>query len=176
MAVGVDVYRAVVMAVAMKMHAVAPETPEHVSTEPDQHDADGGLQWTRDMFGDRVAEQQRSTRKDEQGQRMAETPGQAMADDIADMAAARGDARHRRDMVGFQRVLHAQQKPEPQNSEHVSPACSPVIACDKREAFAQGSLCPPKPAFGEADATKQSSARQAGLLRCARNDGLNDLL
>jgi hypothetical protein len=38
-----------------------------------------------------------------------------------------------------------------------------VIACDKREAFAQGS-----------EATKQSSlffARRDGLLRCARNDG-----
>jgi hypothetical protein len=43
------------------------------------------------------------------------------------MAAARGDARHRRDMVGFQRVLHAQQKPQPQNSEHVSPDGSNVV-------------------------------------------------
>src|SRR6267378_3551685 len=41
-------------------------------------------------------------------------------------------------------------------------ARSSVIACDKREAFAQGS-----------EATKQSSffARRDGLLRCARNDG-----
>src|SRR5467141_1162042 len=40
--------------------------------------------------------------------------------------------------------------------------CSPVIACDKREAFAQGS-----------EATKQSipPCRRYGLLRFARNDG-----
>jgi hypothetical protein len=33
-----------------------------------------------------------------------------VADDVADVAAARGDAGHRRDMVGLQRVLHAEQK------------------------------------------------------------------
>ena len=38
------------------------------------------------------------------------------------LAAARGDARDRRDMVGLQRVLHAQQKTQPQNSEHTTPA------------------------------------------------------
>jgi hypothetical protein len=37
-----------------------------------------------------------------------------------------------------------------------------VIACDKREAFAQGSTC---------DEAIQSFVRQDGLLRCARNDG-----
>jgi hypothetical protein len=36
---------------------------------------------------------------------------------------------------------------------------SPVIACDKRKAFAQGS-----------EATKQSIVWTHGLLRCARND------
>ena len=112
------------MAVAVKMHAVAPQPPQHMRAEPDQHDADGGLHRPRDMLGDRAAEQNRGAGKGEQRQGMAEPPGQAMADDIADTAAARGDAGHRRDMVGFQRVLHAQQKPQPQNSEHVSPARS----------------------------------------------------
>ena len=124
MAVGVDMHGAVAMAVAVKMHAVAPQPPQHMRAEPDQHDADGGLDRPRDVFGDGAAEQDRGAGKGEQRQGMAEPPGQAMADDVADLAAARGDAGHRRDMVGFQRVLHAQQKPQPQNSEHVSPARS----------------------------------------------------
>ena len=43
-----------------------------------------------------------------------------MLDDVADMGAARGDAGDRRDMIGLERVLHAQQKTEPQNSEHAA--------------------------------------------------------
>ena len=36
----------------------------------------------------------------------------------ADMAAACGDAGYGGDMIGLERMLHAQQKPQPQNSEH----------------------------------------------------------
>ena len=157
MAVGVDVDRAVVMAVAVKMHAVVPETPEHVSAEPDQHDADRSLQRARDVFGDDKAEQQRCAGESEQRQRMAEPPGQAMAHDIADPAAPRRDARHRRDMIGLQRVLHPQQKPQPQNSEHLSPAGSTSSLRGAQRRSNPVSFL----------------ARRAGLLRFARNDGLN---
>ncbi len=74
------------------------------------------------MFGHGLAEHDRGAGEDEQRQRMAEAPGQAVLDDIGDLAAARGNAGDRRDMVGFQRVLHAQQKTQSQNAEHLSPA------------------------------------------------------
>ena len=45
-----------------------------------------------------------------------------MLDDVADMGAARGDAGHRRDMIGLERMLHAEQKSQPQNSEHAAEA------------------------------------------------------
>jgi hypothetical protein len=35
-----------------------------------------------------------------------------MPDDVTDVGAARGDARHRGDMIGLERVLHAQQETE----------------------------------------------------------------
>ena len=54
-----------------------------------------------------------------------------MPDDVADMAAARGDARHRRDMVGFQRVLHTRET-QTQNSEHVSPARLSLVIASQR--------------------------------------------
>ena len=38
------------------------------------------------------------------------------------LAAARGDAGYGGDMVRFERMLHAEQKAEPQNSEHAPPA------------------------------------------------------
>ncbi len=58
--------------------------------------------------------------KQEQREGVPKPPGQAMLDDVADIAAAGGDAGHRRDVVGFQRMLHAEQKAESQNSEHPS--------------------------------------------------------
>jgi hypothetical protein len=118
----VDMYDAVAMAVLVKMHAVPPQPPQHMSAETDQHDADRRLERSRQIFGNGVAEHQRSTSEHEQRQGVAEPPGQAMLDDIADMGAARGDAGDRRDMIGLERVLHAQQKPEPQNSKHILPA------------------------------------------------------
>ena len=45
-----------------------------------------------------------------------------MLDDVPNLGAARGNTGHRGDMIGLERVLHAQQKPQPQNSEHVFPA------------------------------------------------------
>ena len=69
-----------------------------------------------------MAEQDGGAGKDEQRQRMAEPPGQPVLDDIGDMAAARGDAGYGGDMIGLERMLHAQQKPQPKNSEHTPPA------------------------------------------------------
>jgi hypothetical protein len=53
---------------------------------------------------------------------MAEPPGQSVLDDVADVSTARGDAGHRGDMIGLERVLHPKQKPQSQNSEHAPPA------------------------------------------------------
>src|SRR6476620_1891102 len=89
--------------------------------EAHQHDADRGLDRPRQAFRNSMAEQQRSASKGEQRQRVAEPPGQPVPDDVADMAAPRGDAGDGRDMIGFERMLHPQQKPKPQNSEHNSP-------------------------------------------------------
>src|ERR1700687_2332697 len=110
MAMGVDVNRAVAVAVTVKMHALAPQPPQYMGPETDQHDADGGLQWPRQIFRDRVTEQNGGAGKGEQCQRMAEPPGQAVPDDVPNVGAARRDARHRRDMVGLERMLHAQEK------------------------------------------------------------------
>jgi hypothetical protein len=42
-------------------------------------------------------------------------------DDIAEVGSARRNTRHRRDVIGFERMLHSQQKADPQNSEHKLP-------------------------------------------------------
>ena len=89
--------------------------------EADQHHADGGLDRPDDALRDRVAEQDRGAGKGEQRQRMTEPSGQPVLDDIGRMAVARGDAGYGSDMIGFERMLHAQQKPQPQNTEHTTP-------------------------------------------------------
>ena len=118
MAVRMNMHRAVVVAVCMKMHAVAPQPPQQMRAEAHQHDADRGLEWPGDLFRDRVAEQDRSTSEDQQRQRMTKSPGQAMLDDVADLGAACGDRGDRRDVIGLQCVLHAQQEAQTENCEH----------------------------------------------------------
>ena len=71
-----EMNHATVMAVAMEMHAVAPQPPQHMRAEVDQHDSDRGLERPRQFFRDGVAEQDSRAGKDEQRQRMAESPGQ----------------------------------------------------------------------------------------------------
>src|ERR1700732_4400775 len=73
------------------------------------------------MFGDRLAQENRRTREHEQRQRVAEPPGQAVLDNIPNVGPASGKARHRRDMIGFERMLHSEQKPDTQDSEHALP-------------------------------------------------------
>src|SRR5882724_8163058 len=58
MAVGMEMHRAVAMAMPVKMHAVAPQPPQHVAAEADQHDADGGLDRPGQALRDGAAEQQ----------------------------------------------------------------------------------------------------------------------
>jgi hypothetical protein len=46
-----------------------------------------------------------------------------MPDDIADLAPARRDRGDGGDVIGLQRMLHAQQKTETENAEHASRLC-----------------------------------------------------
>ena len=44
MAMGVEMHGAVAMAVFVEMHPVAPQPPQHMRAEADQHHPDGGLE------------------------------------------------------------------------------------------------------------------------------------
>ena len=100
MAVGVDMDGPVLVAMSVKMNPVAPQPPQHMRAETDQHDPDRGLDRARKVVGDRLTERQRSAGKNKQRQRMAEPPGQAVLDDIGDIVAAGGDRGNRRHMIG----------------------------------------------------------------------------
>ena len=52
---------------------------------------------------------------------MTEPPGQPVLDNVAHVAPSGGNAGHRRDVIGFERVLHSEQKAKPQYSEHAFP-------------------------------------------------------
>jgi hypothetical protein len=43
-------------------------------------------------------------------------------DDVEDVDPARSDARHGRNVIGLERVLHAEQKPHSQDTDHDRPA------------------------------------------------------
>ena len=82
-------------------------------------DFGGGLDRPGNAFRDGATKQDGGTGKDKQRHRVAEAPGQPVLDDVPDLSAARGDAGHRGDMIGLERVLHTEQKPQSQNSEHL---------------------------------------------------------
>ena len=68
-----------------------------------------------------MAKQDRGAGENEQRQRMAEPPRQPVLDDVTNVGPASGNARHRRNVIGLKRMLHTEQKTEPQNSEHELP-------------------------------------------------------
>jgi hypothetical protein len=125
MAVCVQMDSAVTVRMRVKMYAIAPEPPKHMRAEADQHDPHAGLDGTRKLFRDRVPQEDGDAGKNQQGDGVAEPPGEAMLDDVADFGAARRNRGDRRDMVGLERVLHAQQKTQPQDSEHTR--CAPFV-------------------------------------------------
>lgn len=90
-----------------------------MGAKTNQHDADSELDRARERFGDGPAERKGSAGEGEQGQGVADPPGQAMLDDVGDIASPHGDAGDRGHVIGLERVLQSQEKPEPQNSEHV---------------------------------------------------------
>ena len=106
MAVSVDMFRAVAMAMQMKMHAVAPQPPKHIGAETNQHDADGGFKRLGQLLGNYLTQYDCRAGEDGKRQRVAEPPCQAMLDDIDDIGLPGSNAGHRRNMVGLQRVLH----------------------------------------------------------------------
>src|SRR5437879_12459814 len=81
MAVGMEMHRAVAMAVLVEMHAVAPQPPQHMRPEADQHDTDGGLDRPGNGFRDRTAEQDGGAGEDEQGGRVGKPPSPAALED-----------------------------------------------------------------------------------------------
>jgi hypothetical protein len=95
-----------------EMHAVASHPPQHMRAEANQHHTDRRLQRPRQRFPNGVTKQDRSSCKGKQRQRAAEPPGQTVLDDVEHLAAARGDRGNRRDMIGLQRMLYAEQKPK----------------------------------------------------------------
>ena len=89
-----------------------------MSAEANQHDADGRFHRLRNTVGNRMAKQDGGAGEDGQRQRMADAPGQPVLDDIGDMGAPGGDAGYGGDMIGLQRMLHAEQETKSKNSEH----------------------------------------------------------
>ena len=118
MTVDMKVLDAVAMPVLMEVHALAPQPPQHMRAQPDEHDADCSFQRTRQMFGNSVTKQNRGTGEHEKRQGVPQSPGQTVFDDVADIGAPGSDAGHRRNMIGLERVLHSENEAKSQNSEH----------------------------------------------------------
>src|SRR3569623_1939890 len=95
MTVQVQMLYTITEAMAVKVDAIAPNPPQQMRAQPDQHDAHSGFKRLGHSFRNCVAKQDRRARKNKQRSRVPEPPGQPMPDNIADMTATSCNARHR---------------------------------------------------------------------------------
>jgi hypothetical protein len=105
------------VAMRMEVDAVAHQAAQHVGTEHDQHRADRGLECLLERGRDRMAEPEHRAAEQHQGQRVADAPGDALAQGPGQRALARRQRRDRGQMVRFGRMLHAEQEAEEQDRE-----------------------------------------------------------
>ena len=106
------------MGMGVEMGTLAPHPRQNVDTEADQHDADDQFQGTGNAFGhDRVGQQDGGADK-KQGNGMAKAPGDAETGRLADRLRPGGERGHGGDMVGFDSVLHADEKAETEHRKH----------------------------------------------------------
>ncbi len=78
MTMDVEMGPAVSVPVTMEMKAGAPQANEHVSAQQDKHHADDAFQRPRQVFTETQIQKDSRTGKDQQSQRMAQTPNRAM--------------------------------------------------------------------------------------------------
>jgi hypothetical protein len=109
--------------VAMPMHvhvdAAAAPAPDDLAAESQQHQPDRQLEPLAHVLGNRQPQHEAQTGDEEEGERVAHTPHRAADDSGSPAAAAGGQGRDRGEVVGFQRVPHADEESEQQDREHV---------------------------------------------------------
>ena len=113
-AVRVQVDGAVVVPVQVHVHAALDDAAQHAPAERDQHHADPRLQQAGGLLRHRQPEQQADAADGEQHDAVAGPPGGPLQHGAAEAPLARRQRRHRRQMVGLQRVAQAEQDAEEQ--------------------------------------------------------------
>ena len=111
---------AVVMAVGVHVEASAPEIPEDLGAEEDQHDADAELEHGRRVrvaVEDRVLEQQDHDAQDEERRGVAEPPRGADPNAAPRAPEFPSDRRYGDDVIGVGSVLEAQQEAKCQRGD-----------------------------------------------------------
>ena len=77
--------------VLVQMHAIA-QPPHNVGSKSDEHHANRAFEEPREYVRDSPTQYHRSACERKQGQRMPESPGQAMFDDVSSPCSARRNA------------------------------------------------------------------------------------
>jgi hypothetical protein len=118
MAVGVDVLRAFVVTVYVHMHALADQLPGNVNAQQDEHHTDATLEKLCRRFrhdGGRKHDE-RADRK--QSYRVTEAPGGTLHDTAAQGVRANDERGNGSQVIGFERMAHADQQPKKQRGGH----------------------------------------------------------
>ncbi|MDJ0942235.1 MAG: hypothetical protein QNJ30_02135 [Kiloniellales bacterium] len=119
MAVGMDMRAAAVVFVSVKMNPLRTHPAQDIETEKHQHHANPELERRGHPFGQAHPQEDHGRADCEERDGMAQPPDRAAQGKAAFASVLAG--RHgadRREVVGFKRVLHADQKSERQKSFH----------------------------------------------------------
>lgn len=98
----------------VKVDPVAHQPANHVQAQEEQHHAHDELETPRDILGHRGPHEQHRAAHQSQRERMAHAPGRTLQHRLCGRRLARGECRHRREVVGLERVAQPDEKSEQQ--------------------------------------------------------------
>lgn len=109
---GMNVHDAPVVPVHMKMHFSPRDAAQYVESEQHEHHANRELERHRKPRRNRRIERHRNSGEEQQCTGVTDTPDDALQYGLRDGPAVCCERRHGSDMIGLERMLHAEQQPE----------------------------------------------------------------
>ena len=110
----------------VEVDAVTDKTTQHVGTEHDQHRADRRLERLLEIRRDHRAEPQHGPAEQHQRDRVADAPGNALAQRLTERSLAGRERGDRGEVIGLGRVLHAEQQADDEDRERRHAGAAPM--------------------------------------------------
>ena len=117
MAMGMHMPHAHDVAVRVKVNSLPYEAAQHIGAQGDEHKSDRHFQRLFHVLGDRLAEGQHQAAEQGKSERVANSPRDPLPERLGERVLPGGQGGHCRQVIGFGRVLHAEQQADHQNGK-----------------------------------------------------------